>query len=62
MHAGVYRERAVKSKECPSDVSDGEVLIKVMTCGICGTDIKKIFQAYVNPAVLGHELAARSSP
>jgi L-iditol 2-dehydrogenase len=40
------------------EVGQGEVLIKVAACGICGTDIKKIFQAYVNPPqILGHELA-----
>jgi len=40
------------------DVGDGEVLIKVAACGICGTDIKKIFQGYVAPPqILGHELA-----
>jgi L-iditol 2-dehydrogenase len=40
------------------EVGDGEVLIKVAACGICGTDIKKIFHAYVAPPqILGHELA-----
>jgi L-iditol 2-dehydrogenase len=30
----------------------------VAACGICGTDIKKIFQRYVDPPqILGHELA-----
>ena len=60
MHAGVYREKGiVRVEEVPvPDVGDGEVLIKVAACGICGTDIKKIFQAYVNPPqILGHELA-----
>jgi L-iditol 2-dehydrogenase len=33
-------------------------LIQVAACGICGTDIKKIFQRYVEPPqILGHELA-----
>ena len=60
MHAGVYREKGrVRVEEVPvPDVGDGEVLIKVAACGICGTDIKKIFQGYVNPPqILGHELA-----
>ncbi len=60
MHAGVYREKGrVYVEEVPvPEVGDGEVLIKVAACGICGTDIKKIFQAYVNPPqILGHELA-----
>jgi L-iditol 2-dehydrogenase len=60
MHAGVYRGKgSVRVEEVAvPEVGDGEVLIKVAACGICGTDIKKIFQAYVNPPqILGHELA-----
>src|SRR5947208_5616051 len=60
MRAGVYREKGiVRVEEVPVPaVGDGEVLIKVAACGICGTDIKKIFQRYVEPPqILGHELA-----
>ena len=60
MRAGVYREKGiVRVEEVPvPEVADGEVLIKVAACGICGTDIKKIFHAYVPaPQILGHELA-----
>jgi L-iditol 2-dehydrogenase len=60
MRAGVYREKGiVRVEEVPvPEVSEGEVLIKVAACGICGTDIKKIFHAYVAPPqILGHELA-----
>jgi len=60
MRAGVYREKGiVRVEEVPvPEVRDGEVLIKVAVCGICGTDIKKIFQRYVEPPqILGHELA-----
>jgi L-iditol 2-dehydrogenase len=60
MRAGVFREKGVvRVEEVPvPEVSDGEVLIKVAACGICGTDIKKIFQRYVEPPqILGHELA-----
>ena len=60
MRAGVYREKGVvRVEEVPvPDVGQGEVLIKVAACGICGTDIKKIFQRYVEPPqILGHELA-----
>jgi L-iditol 2-dehydrogenase len=60
MRAGVYREKgAVRVEEVPvPEVGDGEVLIKVAACGICGTDIKKIYQRYVEPPqILGHELA-----
>src|SRR5262249_58430753 len=60
MRAGVYREKGiVRVEEVPvPDVGEREVLIKVAACGICGTDIKKIFQRYVEPPqILGHELA-----
>ena len=60
MRAGVYRDKAVvRVEEVPvPEVGDNEVLIKVAACGICGTDIKKIFQRYVEPPqILGHELA-----
>ncbi|MGA2811558.1 MAG: alcohol dehydrogenase catalytic domain-containing protein [Candidatus Acidiferrum sp.] len=60
MRAGVYREKGVvRVEEVPvPEVGFNEVLIKVAACGICGTDIKKIFHAYVAaPQILGHELA-----
>src|SRR6266403_2738893 len=60
MRAGVYREKGiVRVEEVPvPEVRVDEVLIKVAACGICGTDIKKIFQRYVEPPqILGHELA-----
>jgi L-iditol 2-dehydrogenase len=60
MQAGIYRDKGVvRVEEVPvPEVRDGEVLIKVAACGICGTDIKKIFQRYVEPPqILGHELA-----
>lgn len=60
MRAGVYRDKGiVKVEEVPvPEVGNGEVLIKVAACGVCGTDIKKIFYRYVEPPqILGHELA-----
>src|ERR1700731_4346881 len=60
MRAGVYREKGiVRVEEVPvPEVGEGEVLIKVAACGVCGTDIKKIFYRYVEPPqILGHELA-----
>jgi len=60
MRAGVFREKGiVRVEEVPvPEVGDGEVLIKVAACGVCGTDIKKIYHRYVEPPqILGHELA-----
>src|SRR5260370_5586418 len=40
------------------EVRGGEVLIKVGAWGMCGTDIKKLYHAYVlPPQILGNELA-----
>jgi L-iditol 2-dehydrogenase len=60
MRAGVYRDKGVvRVEQVPvPDVGPNEVLIRVASCGVCGTDIKKIFQRYVEPPqILGHELA-----
>jgi len=60
MRAGVYRGKGVvRVEEVPvPEVGEGDVLIKVAACGICGTDIKKIFYGYVEPPqILGHEVA-----
>jgi L-iditol 2-dehydrogenase len=60
MRAGVFRDKGVvRVEEVPvPEVGDEEVLIKVAACGICGTDIKKIYHRYVEPPqILGHELA-----
>jgi len=60
MRAGVFREKGIVRVEevRVPEVGPGEVLIKVAACGICGTDIKKIFHRYVEPPqILGHELA-----
>src|SRR2546421_2995552 len=60
MRAGVFREKGIVRLEAVPvpEVAEGEVLIKVAACGVCGTDIKKIYHRYVEPPqILGHELA-----
>jgi L-iditol 2-dehydrogenase len=38
---------------------DGEILVRLRACGICGTDIAKVYDPYfVKPVQLGHELVA----
>jgi L-iditol 2-dehydrogenase len=38
---------------------DGEILVQLRACGICGTDIAKVYDRYfVKPVQLGHELVA----
>jgi L-iditol 2-dehydrogenase len=60
MRAGVYRGagRVVVERVPVPEISDGEVLIRVAACGICGTDIKKIQRGFVAaPQIFGHEVA-----
>jgi len=55
------RKGIVRVEEVPvPEVADGEVLIKVAACGICGTDIKKIYHAYVPRPRFWHEIAGMS--
>ena len=60
MRAAVYRGKdnvVVEDVPVP-EIGDGEVLIRVAACGICGTDIKKIHHGFVKPPqILGHEVA-----
>ncbi|HEY1965044.1 MAG TPA: alcohol dehydrogenase catalytic domain-containing protein, partial [Acidobacteriaceae bacterium] len=60
MLAGVYRGAGrVATEYVPvPEIGDGEVLIRVAACGICGTDIKKIQHGFVAaPQIFGHEVA-----
>lgn len=58
MLAAVYRGRDdVRLETVPVPrLGDGELLVRVHTCGICGTDLKKIASgSHSAPRVFGHE-------
>lgn len=60
MRAGVYRGqgRVVTESVPVPAVGEGEVLIRVAACGICGTDLKKIQHGFIKPPqIFGHEVA-----
>ncbi len=60
MRAGVYRGagRVMVENVPVPEITDGEVLIRVAACGICGTDVKKIQRGFVlPPQIFGHEVA-----
>jgi L-iditol 2-dehydrogenase len=38
-------------------IGDSELLVRMRTCGICGTDIEKMHGEHVTPPILGHEVA-----
>ncbi len=58
MHAAVYRgvnDVRVETVPVPA-IGPGEVLIQVHSCGICGTDLKKIHTgSHSAPRIFGHE-------
>jgi L-iditol 2-dehydrogenase len=58
MHAAVYRGvNDVRIETVPEpEVGPREVLVRVHTCGICGTDLKKISTgSHSAPRIFGHE-------
>jgi L-iditol 2-dehydrogenase len=60
MRAVVYRgvnDMRVETIPVPK-IGPGELLIKVATCGICGTDLKKIHTgSHSAPRIFGHEMS-----
>jgi L-iditol 2-dehydrogenase len=38
-------------------IGPGELLVKMRTCGVCGTDLEKLHGEHITPPVLGHEVA-----
>ena len=60
MLAAVYRgvdDVRTESVDVPA-IGAGEVLVRIDTCGICGTDLKKIHTgSHAAPRVFGHEMA-----
>jgi L-iditol 2-dehydrogenase len=60
MRAAVYRGvNVVRVETVPiPEISAGEVLVKIHTCGICGTDLKKIHTgSHDAPRIFGHEMS-----
>jgi len=60
MQAAVYRgvdDVRTETVDVP-EIGAGEVLVRIDTCGICGTDLKKIHTgSHSAPRVFGHEMA-----
>jgi L-iditol 2-dehydrogenase len=60
MQAVVYRginDMRVETVPVPA-IGPGELLVKVATCGICGTDLKKIHTgSHSAPRIFGHEMS-----
>jgi L-iditol 2-dehydrogenase len=62
MQAAVYRGRDdVRLETVPvPEIGAGELLVRIHTCGICGTDLKKISTgSHSAPRIFGHEMAGK---
>jgi L-iditol 2-dehydrogenase len=60
MKAAVYRavDNVRTETVAVPEIGAGEVLVRIDTCGICGTDLKKIHTgSHSAPRVFGHEMA-----
>jgi L-iditol 2-dehydrogenase len=60
MRAAVYRAvNEVRLETVPvPEIGPGELLVKIASCGICGTDLKKIHMgSHSAPRIFGHEMA-----
>src|SRR5260221_7238758 len=65
MKAAVYRGvNDVRLEEVPvPEIGRGEILVRVHTCGICGTDLKKISTGtHSAPRIFGHETSGLVAP
>ncbi|MGC2744564.1 MAG: alcohol dehydrogenase catalytic domain-containing protein, partial [Candidatus Angelobacter sp.] len=62
MQAAVYRGKNDVRLETVAvpEIGKGELLVRVHTCGICGTDLKKIHTgSHSAPRIFGHEMAGQ---
>ncbi len=60
MKAAVYRgPNLTRLETLPiPEITDSEILVRVISCGVCGTDLKKIEHGLVPPPrIFGHEIA-----
>ncbi|OGX39916.1 MAG: hypothetical protein A3G91_02260 [Omnitrophica WOR_2 bacterium RIFCSPLOWO2_12_FULL_50_9] len=55
--ARYYNNKDVRIEEIPKPViGPGEILVKVLASGICGTDVMEWYRAPKGPRILGHEI------
>ncbi|UCF13593.1 MAG: zinc-dependent dehydrogenase [Thermoplasmatales archaeon] len=53
-----YNNNDVRIEEMPiPEINDNEILVKVQTCGICGSDVMEWYRLKKAPRILGHEMA-----
>lgn len=53
-----YSNRDIRIEEMPlPEIGPGELLVRVMASGICGSDVMEWYRVHKAPLVLGHEIA-----
>ena len=53
-----YSNDDIRIEERPvPEISDGEILVRMMASGICGTDVMQWYRKQKAPCVLGHEMS-----
>src|SRR5260370_35101198 len=65
MRAAVYRGKDDVRLETVAvpEIGPGEALVRIHTCGICGTDLKKISTgSHPAPRTFGNELSGQIGP
>ncbi len=56
--ARYYNNRDIRLEEHPTpQIGPGEILVKVIASGICGTDVMEWYRTKKGPRILGHEIA-----
>lgn len=57
----MYKPGDLRVEDVPKPVpGEGEVLLKVLACGVCGSDIPRVnkYGAHIAPLTIGHEFSA----
>ncbi|MBA3044051.1 alcohol dehydrogenase, partial [archaeon] len=59
MHVAMYyNNNDVRVEDMPiPEIGENEILMKVMACGICGSDVMEWYRIKKAPLVLGHEVS-----
>ena len=56
--AKYYNNNDIRLEELPTpQIGPGEILVKVLASGICGTDVMEWYRIKKAPRILGHEIA-----
>lgn len=58
----MYKPGDLRVEDVPVPVAgDGEALVKIMACGVCGSDIPRVnkYGAHIAPLTIGHEFAGK---